>query len=318
MATLLIVDDSEKIRDQIKDTLSLSDIFETVLEASDGIEGFKLLIDNDVDIVICDVVMPSIDGFKFLTMTKARPEYADLPIIMLTGESSTEKKIKGLNKGASDYLTKPFDSSELIARIKVQLKIKGLQDELKKSNILLKKLSNTDALTRLHNRRYIMELFETEFKRGLRYESFLSILMLDIDHFKKVNDNHGHQTGDAILREIGGILKSAKRNCDLPGRYGGEEFIMVLPHSDNEGARSLAERIRKRVENYPFKDENKEALSITISIGVATYPAPGIHSTADLVKKADDALYKAKQTGRNRVVFAESIKIIRKETTNVR
>ncbi len=160
MATLLIIDDSASVREEIKKTLGMTGIFDTILEATNGIEGFKLLVNNTVDLVVCDVVMPSIDGFKFLTMMKSKPEYTDLPVIMLTGEQSTEKKIKGLEQGASDYVIKPFDPGELVARIKVQLKLKYLQDELKKSNALLKELSNTDALTRLHNRRNIMELLD--------------------------------------------------------------------------------------------------------------------------------------------------------------
>lgn len=307
MATLLIIDDSQKVRDQIKEALSYADIFDNVLEADNGIHGFKLLIENPVDLVVCDVIMPSIDGFKFLTMTKTRPEYADLPIIMLTGEASMEKKIEGLSKGASDYLVKPFDGGELIARVKVQLKIKFLQDELKKSNELLKNLSNTDSLTNLHNRRHIMELLETEFERGLRYESFLSVLMLDIDHFKQINDTYGHQAGDKILNDIGAILEDVRRKSDLPGRYGGEEFIFVLPHSDTTGASSLAERIRSKVEDYPFKKPDGTSIKVTLSVGAATYPSAGVHTSAELIKKADTALYSAKAQGRNRVVIANSI-----------
>ncbi|MFC1856164.1 diguanylate cyclase [Thermodesulfobacteriota bacterium] len=310
MATLLIIDDSQSVRDQIKEALSYTSIFDAVLEANNGIEGFKLLIDNPVDLVVCDVIMPAIDGFKFLTMTKSRPEYVDLPIIMLTGEASMDKKIEGLSKGASDYLIKPFDGGELIARIKVQLKIKFLQDELKKSNSLLKELSNTDSLTKLHNRRFIMELLETEFERGLRYESFLSVLMLDIDHFKNINDTYGHQAGDEILKKIGDILNDVRRKSDLPGRYGGEEFIIVLPHSDNTGARSLAERIRSQVEEYDFEDADGTNIKVTVSIGTATYPAIGVHSSAELIKKADDALYEAKAGGRNMVVANENNKVV--------
>jgi diguanylate cyclase (GGDEF)-like protein len=304
MATLLIIDDSKKIREQIKEALTLTSIFDDVLEANNGIEGFKLLIDNKVDLVICDVVMPSIDGFKFLTMTKSRQEYADLPIIMLTGEASMEKKIEGLEKGASDYLTKPFDGGELIARVKVQLKLKGLQDELKKSNVLLKDLSNTDSLTKLNNRRYIMEILESEFERGLRYESFLSILMIDLDHFKDINDKYGHQTGDRILSEIGDILNKVRRKSDYPGRYGGEEFIVVLPHSDQTGAKSLAERLRQKIEDHPFISPASDTIQLTVSIGTATYPAAGIHSAAELIKEADRALYQAKEAGRNKVVVS--------------
>lgn len=305
MAILLIIDDSKTVREEIKKIISKLSVFDTILEANNGIEGFKLLINNPVDLVFCDVVMPSIDGFKFLTMMKAKPEYADLPVIMLTGEQSSEKKIEGLERGASDYVTKPFDHGELLARAKVQLKIKTLQDELKKSNMLLTELSNTDALTKLNNRRHIMELLENEFDRAIRYETFLSVLMLDIDHFKNINDTLGHQIGDYVLRELGGILKDVNRKSDLPGRYGGEEFIIVLPHSDSKGAALVAQRLREKIEEAKFEDNDKNRIPVTVSIGVGTYPAAGVSSYAELIKKADDALYRAKGNGRNRVEVSE-------------
>ncbi len=308
MSVLLVIDDSKPIRDEVKKIFAMTSFFDVILEANNGIEGFKLLINNDVDIILCDVIMPSIDGFKFLTMMKAKPEYTDLPVIMLTGEQSPEKKIEGLNRGASDYVTKPFDAGELVARVQVQLKLKRLQDELKKSNALLKKLSSTDVLTKIHNRRNLMEMLDAEFERANRYGNYLSLLMVDIDHFKNVNDTYGHQMGDEVLSGLGDILRETKRKNDMPGRYGGEEFIVILPHSDPGGSLIVAERLREHVEQKEFKDSVSDPLplKITISIGVATFPAPNIKSAAELIKRADEALYEAKETGRNKVVVAES------------
>ncbi len=152
--TLLVIDDSQVLRNQVIQFLKDASLFERHLEAENGLEGFKVLLNNKVDVVLCDLEMPGIDGLKFLAMHNAREELRDIPVIMLTGHEEPEKKIKGLDQGASDYVTKPFDAGELIARVKVQLKIKTLQDDLKEQNRQLELLSNTDTLTQLANRRF--------------------------------------------------------------------------------------------------------------------------------------------------------------------
>ncbi len=297
---VLIIDDDDNVRREVKQRLQESRLFDQYYEAGDGIDGFKILLNKAVDLVLCDVVMPGIDGFKFLSMKNARGEFDDIPVIMLTGEDDVKLKIKALDQGASDYITKPFHPGELIARVRVHYDIKRLQEELRISNRRLEELSNTDDLTKLYNRRYFMELMELEFQRAQRYESNMSFVMIDIDNFKSFNDNYGHLLGDRILYEVAQLLRETLRVHDIVGRYGGEEFGMLMPETDDKGALVVAERYRKRVEEFVLFEGDKE-LRITISLGVAGYPHPEINTVDDLIRLADNALYKAKANGRNRV-----------------
>lgn len=298
--SLLIIDDSKVARQHILDILRQAGLFSQFQEAGDGLEGFKKILAQPVDLVLCDVDMPGIDGFKFLAMAKTREELRDIPVIMLTGKENPEDKIRGLEQGASDYVTKPFDSGELIARVKVQLKIKSLQDSLKESNQLLLELSNTDPLTRLANRRSLMETLAREFKRSDRSGTPFALVMLDIDHFKPVNDTYGHQCGDEVLVEISNLLRRHLREYDLAARYGGEEFAMVLPEADLQTAIQVAERLRKSAAELRFTGEMCK-LSLTVSLGIGCAPSALIESVDDLIRLADDALYQAKKNGRNRV-----------------
>ncbi len=299
--SILIIDDSDTIREQIIQTLMRFGVFDRYLEAGDGIDAFKTLLATQVDLVLCDLEMPRMDGFKFLAMVKTREELRDIPIIRLTGREDRELKIRGLEQGACDYVTKPFDPGELMARVKVQLKIKMLQDELKKSNDLLKRLSNTDHLTQLYNRRYMMEVLEREFQRAQRKASTISMVIMDIDHFKRVNDQFGHQNGDIVLSAIARLAREDRRSYDVAVRYGGEEFVLVLPETTHDEAVMVAERLRERVQQLTFSGELRE-LRVTISMGIATYPGNGLVTIEDLIREADAALYRAKQGGRNRVV----------------
>jgi diguanylate cyclase (GGDEF)-like protein len=299
-SSVLVIDDSAVIREQVVRTLKEFSLFEQYREARDGLEGFKLLIDTKPDLVICDVDMPRMDGFKFLQLVESRPELIGVPIIMLTGMMDPESKIRGLEQGASDYLTKPFDTGELVARVRVQLKIKSLQDELKKANELLKKLTNIDHLTNLFNRRYLAEILEGEFFRARRNKEYLSLVIFDIDYFKKVNDTYGHQNGDVVLAAVAGLAQRQLRAYDSAARYGGEEFVLVIPGTALAGAVMAAERLRQSVLEFSFPPP-MEDLTVTISLGVATYPSPMVDSVDALFRRADEALYRAKQNGRNRV-----------------
>ncbi len=305
--SILIIDDSEKVREQIVQTLQSVSLVDNYLQARDGIEGFKILIEKpSIDLVLCDLEMPRMDGFKFLTMARSRVELNDIPIIMLTGTESREQKIKGLEQGASDYVVKPFDPGELVARVKVQLKIKLLQDNLKHSNELLKELSNTDPLTQLFNRRYMMEVLDKEIQRTARKGSPLSLIIIDIDHFKKVNDLYGHQQGDVVLVNVSNLIKKHLRSYDVAARYGGEEFVAVLPETPLEEAMAVAERVRVAIQQLSFSNKLM-TLKITISLGVATFPMTGLDTIDDIIRTADEALYRAKSEGRNRVITLQQI-----------
>jgi diguanylate cyclase (GGDEF)-like protein len=301
---VLIIDDSTTLRQQVLEFLKDTHLFDLYLEASNGIEGFKLLLSNPVDVILCDLEMPGMDGLKFLGMLGSRNELRDIPVIMLTGREEKEQKVRGLERGASDYITKPFDAGELIARVKVQLKIKILQDNLKEQNRKLEELSNTDPLTQLANRRFLMKALEKEFHRSERNGNALALVMADIDHFKKINDNYGHQVGDVVLKAVAGAVSENLREYDLAARFGGEELALVLPETALDKAMHVAERVRVKVASLALKGP-LQGQRVTISLGVAAYSNPQVKTVDDLIRLADDALYAAKREGRNRVVIAD-------------
>lgn len=314
--TTLVIDDSETLRAEILQILKEASLFDSYLEACDGLEGFKVLLNNRVDLVLCDLEMPRMDGFRFLAMMRAREEFQDVPVIILTGREDRDTKIRGLEQGASDYLTKPFDAGELVARVRVQLKVKSLQDELKRSNDMLRTLSITDPLTHLHNRRHLMEMVEKEFQRASRKGAHLSLIILDIDYFKKVNDTYGHQEGDRVLTILADIVRRRLRSYDLAARYGGEEFVLLLPETPVHEAMAIAERLRLEVQEHVF-DGSLQGQVLTISLGVATYPSPRIESIDSLFRQADEALYRAKQSGRNRVELMAGVSPAKSEHSEV-
>ena len=303
MATVLIIDDSEAVRATVQKALLDEPRVARVLTAADGIAGFKQLMEQPVDLVLCDLIMPVLDGFKFLALKQTRAEFSDVPVIMLTGEEDVRAKVQGLTAGASDYLTKPFDAHELLARVRIHLKLKELQDDLRVKNQRLEQLTRTDELTGLHNRRFFMEMLRNEFKRSERYGTQVVYVMADIDHFKRVNDSYGHLVGDRALVAVADALARTARAQDLVGRYGGEEFAMMLPHTELKGGELAAERHRKQVEQSVLQLD-QGPLAMTMSFGVASFPRPDVARVEDLIALADDALYRAKSAGRNRVMVA--------------
>lgn len=302
--SVLIIDDSEAVREKIIKTLESRDLFSRFYQAEDGLDGFKKLLASPVDIVLCDLEMPRMDGFKFLGMMKGRPEVSDTPVIILTGNDDRELKIKGLEQGACDFITKPFDPEELVARMRVHLKIKHLQDDLKRSNELLLELSNTDHLTGLFNRRFLMESLDKEVQRARRKDGQVALLLLDIDHFKRVNDTHGHLQGDVVLQKVAIHIQKELRSYDVAARYGGEEFVAVLPDTSLKEAYNVADRIRLSVQGMRFAG-SLSAEQVTVSLGIAIFPSPFFDDIDGLLRAADEALYKAKEGGRNRVVISD-------------
>ncbi|NOQ51354.1 MAG: diguanylate cyclase [Desulfuromonadaceae bacterium] len=302
--TLLIIDDSKAIRSQVTQIFSDGKLFVNILQAADGIEGFKLLVNNQVDLILCDIEMPEMDGLKFLAMLQSREDLREKPVIMLTSHDDLDTKVKGLESGASDYITKPFEPSEMVARVHVHMQLKTLQDELRRSNQLLLELAQTDPLTRLYNRRYLYEKLTAELNRCYRGTSPISLIMADIDHFKRVNDQYGHQVGDEVLVKISDLLQEKLRTYDLAARYGGEEFCLVLPETDLEAAQNIAERIRQRVESLPLAPPMGRD-KLTMSFGVAAYDGTYDGTIDELIRAADDALYEAKNGGRNQVKTKE-------------
>ncbi len=284
-----------------------------VVTASSGHEALELVRSDPPHLILCDVMMPGIDGLEVSRRIRADRDLPYIPIILVTALNDTEDIVQGLETGADDYIAKPYNFQELEARVRAMLRIKDLQDqldrqnrELEDANVRLKKLSITDGLTELFNHRHVHQLLRDEFERSGRSGEPVAIAMLDLDRFKLVNDTYGHPTGDVILYETARILRETAREIDMVGRYGGEEFIVILPNTDEGEAARFAERVRARVAEHVFRDEAHE-IRMTTSAGVACFPAPGVDSPEALLKRADDALYHAKESGRNRVVCASAM-----------
>ena len=305
---ILVVDDHPDNIEIIEARLSSRGYL--VERASNGQEALDLVRNEPPHLILCDVMMPVMDGYEVSRRIKNDEALPYIPIILVTARDSTADKIEGLDAGADDYLTKPVNFPELEARVRSMLRIKQLQDqldqknrELELMNKRLRKLSITDGLTELFNHRHIHELLQEEFERSNRSGEPIAVAMLDLDHFKKVNDTYGHPTGDVILYETAQILRETAREIDMPGRYGGEEFIVILPNTVEDAAARFAERVRQRVNEHAFRDEATE-VRMTLSCGVASFPGDGIESPETLLKRADEALYRAKESGRNRMVRA--------------
>jgi two-component system, cell cycle response regulator len=308
---ILVVDDHPDNVEIINARLS-SRGFE-VETATNGQEALEQVKANPPHLILLDVMMPLMDGYEVARRVKQDESLPFIPIILVTARDSTADKVEGLDAGADDYLTKPINFPELEARVRSMLRIKRLQDELDQknrelevANKRLRRLSITDGLTELFNHRHMHELLHEEFERTKRSTEPLAVVMLDLDRFKAVNDNYGHPTGDVILYETARILREAAREIDMVGRYGGEEFIAILPGTDEEAAAQFAERIRKEVAEHVFRDEANE-VRMTVSGGAASYPGEGVGHPDQLIKRADEALYHSKSTGRDRITRASEV-----------
>jgi len=300
MAKILVIDDSESQRAEIRAALADSEHIDEILEASDGLQGLKMLLEESVDVVLCDLELPGIDGEKLLRMKNANQESANTPFLFITASTNQERRARLLEDGACDAITKPFHPADLIARLHLHLKVKRLQDELMVKNTALARMSTVDALTNLRTRRYVMDCLTIEFLRARRYATPLTLIMADLDHFKEVNDRFGHPGGDAVLSGVSEFLLGGLRATDVAGRYGGEELVMLMPQSTPEGAEVMAERWREQVERTGFALPDVREANVTVSIGIAGF-SEDFETPYDLVAAADAALYLAKQKGRNRI-----------------
>ncbi len=302
MGTLLIIDDSAAVRDELIEILTADGDFSHFLQAPDGVSGLKIFSDpeQDVDVVCCDLNMPRMDGYQFLRMARANPSLMNTPIVMVTSESDVSEVVKAFELGANDFISKPFISSILKVRLNNMLHIKHLQDLLKAQRGMMEEMATRDSLTNLANLRSFRLSFEDEFNRSIRYGDSMSVLMADLDRFKMVNDTYGHLRGDAVLKETASIMLHVMRKVDLVARYGGEEFVVIMPHTDADGAMRAAERLRDAIEGCHF-DGLPAAGDVTVSIGVATLVEGAETDMDGLIQQADEALYRAKMNGRNRV-----------------
>ena len=306
-ARILLIDDSEVQSNQIREALVRLG-YEVAL-ASSGMTGLQMARSTSPDLVLLDVVMPDIDGFAVCRWLKMNAETRDIPVIMLTVRTALADRVEGLNIGADDYLAKPLEDEELEARIFAALRVKAAHAELRERNQQLEHmlhsveaLASTDSLTGLFNRRRFADVLKREFAVTKRYRNTLSCLLLDLDHFKQINDRFGHDAGDQVLKEVARKITGSLREVDLAARYGGEEFVVLLPHTSKTDARIVAERLVKNVKKQEFNFAG-EVLSVTVSIGCAGNSDVVTDNAEDLVKAADIALYQAKNAGRDRVVM---------------
>jgi len=283
-----------------------------IVEARDGDEGVQRAIRERPDIILMDLVMPRTNGFEASRRLKADPATSGIPVILLSAHREPHTKRKGFDAGIDDYVEKPFDFEEVDARIRAMLRKRELyltlettNKELQASNAQLEELATVDEKTGLANYRVFRAKLREEWLRSERYGQPLSIVMLDLDDFKRVNDSVGHPAGDQVLREFATLVAGGARTTDVAARYGGEEFALILPHTPRERALRVAERIRAAVQDFTFL-EPQHALKITVSAGVATSPSGReIASAEQLVAAADHALYGAKRAGKNRVFVHE-------------
>ena len=255
--------------------------------------------DDPPDIILLDVMMPEMDGYEVCRRLKNAPETKDIPVIFVTAKSSSENEALGLNLGAVDYIPKPFSIPVVKARVRTHVQLKARTE-------MLERLAMVDGLTGIANRRSFDQSLEHEWKRAFRNALPISVVMIDIDHFKPYNDNYGHGAGDICLQQVAEALRSVvQRPADLVARYGGEEFAALLPETDVEGAEMIASAMREAVSNLKLPHEHSPVADhITISLGHATGFAQATASPRNLVDAADGALYKAKEFGRNQVQAA--------------
>ena len=272
-----------------------------VLLASDGAEAWKILQQEKApQLAILDWMMPGMDGVDICHMVRSRSERSYVYLILLTAKSQKQDIVAGLEAGADDYLRKPFDPNELRARLRAGRRILELQEELVAARDSMEFQATHDCLTGLRNRAAILETVRTELARARREGTSVAIFLADLDHFKLVNDTYGHQAGDGVLREVGKRMRSSVRSYDTVGRYGGEEFLIVLPGCDISGAMIRAEALRMAVGREPI--ETPEGMvAVTMSVGVTVGGGVPPSDVERLLRAADVALYHAKNKGRNKV-----------------
>ncbi len=282
-----------------------------VSAANDTATTLKLIEVVTPSVVLLDLSLESPDGNDLLTLFKSKVNLINTPLIVLSSNTDSDTKVYAFLQGASDFVGKPIQFRELLARINNQIKIHNKLKELEvkireltKRNSVLEQLAITDSLTELYNKGYILQRLESEMIRSARYNEPISLIIIDLDYFKKINDSFGHVAGDNILRKLAKILVESVRDVDIVARYGGEEFIVVCPNTSIGGAAILAERIRENVQNTIFRSGSFD-IKLTISLGLSSMSssslAGGEVNSSRLIEEADLALYKAKASGRNRV-----------------
>jgi diguanylate cyclase (GGDEF)-like protein len=303
--TVLIVDDSADVHRLLKVRLKNEEL--EFLSASDGVEGVTMADQQQPALIILDVDMPGMDGLSALRRLKELPRTQHIPVIVLSGLHSPQDKVMAFDLGAIDYITKPFELTELRVRVRSALRMQLLVQ-------MLAQRAQIDGMTGLWNRTFFDRRWSEEHARCSRYGHSMSVALLDLDHFKSVNDSFGHPAGDMVLQVLAKVLQRESRHSDLACRYGGEEFVLLMPDTSAADAATVCERIRTAVESARFP--RFPSLRVTVSIGIAGSSAASTVSAEQWVETADHNLYSAKRSGRNRIVSTdlstEALRALRK------
>jgi two-component system cell cycle response regulator len=296
---VLVVDDRASSYERVVQTLSTE---HTVDVQTDPSEALFRAAEGNYDLAIVSLGLQNFDGLRLCSQIRSLERTRNLPVLAMAEADNHAKLVRGLEIGINDYLVRPVDKNELLARARTQIKRKRYTERLRDNVQLSIEMAITDGLTGLFNRRYMESHLSTLVDQAASRGKPIAVMVLDIDYFKSVNDTHGHDAGDDVLREFALRVRKCIRNIDLACRYGGEEFVLVMPETDIAVATMVAERLRRRIAGEPFSiQQGAQALEVTISIGIAA--ASGASDTAAaILKRADTALYQAKRDGRNRVV----------------
>ncbi len=285
---ILVTDDDPAVLSTLNEILTREGY--SVITASNGEECLVMAKVESPDLIVLDIVMPGMDGKEVKTKLNEDTSTASIPVVFLTGKGATADKVEGFNLGIDDYITKPFELDELLARVRGALTRRGFYE----------RISMTDALTGLYNRHYFDKQFELFFNIAKRYQQMFSLVIVDIDNFKEINDTYSHTVGDFVLRKLSSVMTDTLRKSDIVTRYGGDEFAIILPGSDREQAKKAMGRVSDKInsEVYIFGDKN-DKLDVSISIGVAAY-SEDMGSAKQLFEIADADMYRVKKASREK------------------
>jgi two-component system, cell cycle response regulator len=298
---VLVVDDDPLNLKLMVEALNVEKF--VVEQANSGKQALEKITAFQPELVLLDYGMPGMSGLETLQMLRGKENY--VAVIFVSANTEQELIVDCLGAGADDYVRKPFRFGELVSRVKVRFRIKDLNDQLQIANNKLAELAVTDDLTGLFNMRQMYDKIDSELRRGKRFDRRVAAIMMDIDHFKEVNDTHDHLFGSFVIKELGGLIRRNMRDVDFAARYGGDEFLIILTETTASGTKTFAERLRAVIEKHVF-DDGKAKLQRTCSFGFTVSDPQTNIDARELVRQADHALYDAKRSGRNRVGSAQA------------
>lgn len=302
--TILVADASLSAADALSALLSRDGY--RVLTASTGEDAVRVASSGEVDLVLVDAALPAVDGLMVLRAVRALPGQRLLPVVVMTApDDDAAQRVAALKLGADHVFAKPWEAEELLARIGRLLRVRGQFDEVLAHANEQHHLSVTDALTQVHTHRFFQDRLKEEFRRAQRYDDALALVLVDLDHFKSVNDRHGAQVGDQVLKDVASSIRTYVRDTDLLARYGGEEFAILLPRTHLAGALTVAERVWRGI--AALHTGTTGQVRVTASLGVSGYPSRSVATADQLLRSAGEALFRAKREGRNKICLFQQL-----------